>query len=105
MRLLTFYFPWMIAVGVVCSAQAYFSHLNNQHGGKYAIFLYMCGLFPIWTMVSRYSKNLVFDGIFYDIIVTISFALALIFFSGQTFKPINWLGLAIIIFGLILIKR
>lgn len=104
-RIITFYLPWITCVVVVYTIQAYFSHLNNLNKGKYFWQLYAFSIFPIWTIVSMYTKNIVFDGIFYDVLVALTFAIAISVFSGQILKPINWIGIATIIFGLILVKR
>lgn len=79
--------------------------MNNINKGKYFWHLYLASIMPIWTVVSMYTKNIVFDGIFYDTLVALTFAIAISIFSGQTLKPINWLGIAVIVSGLILVKR
>ena len=102
---LLFYVPLFIGVVIVYTLQAYLSNLNNLSHGKYTLYLYMSGLVPLWTIASIYSKRLFFDALVYDVMITLTFAFATLYFTGQHLKPHNWFGLVLIVAGIILVKR
>jgi uncharacterized membrane protein len=95
----------ILSVVAVYTLQAYLSNLNSIHKGKYTLYLYLSGLFPLWTIASIYTKNMFFDGLVYDVLVTATFAFAILYFTGQHLKLVNWFGMAMIIAGLILVRK
>lgn len=58
-----------------------------------------------WPIIAKFSKNLVFDGLLYDVILTLTFAISMAYFSKHPFTTINYFGIFILVVGLILVKR
>ena len=101
------YLWWVPCVVLYYAIYAGFSKLNNAHGGKWFWIAYAFGAAcPFWVIVSRYSKNLAFDAIVYDACMILSFMVALVCMKamGQEFAVRNWVGLALAVVGLILMK-
>ena len=72
--------------------------------GNYLAMLF-CGLIPTWSLVAYFSKNLIFDGLLFDMILVIS---SVIFFSllgkAHNFTFYNWIGVTMAVIGLILAR-
>ena len=100
------YFWWIPSVIVLYFLMGYFSVRSNVDGGKWMIFLAMIQLIPFWVVVSRVSKNLLFDALLYDSLLAISCIVAIGIFSN-TFMNFNWyniIGIILVIVGLIFVK-
>jgi hypothetical protein len=88
------------------SLYAYVSRYNNiKHSLLSFIIVSLVGAFPLWSFVSRVSKNLLFDGLLYDSCMLLSFVITFILLGeGKAFNLIQWFGLISCIMGLILMK-
>lgn len=85
---------------------AWVSRLNNLDG-KW--FFWACALSiiaaPMFPLISRYSNNLLIDGIIYDIVIFFSYLITLFFLGCATkFTVITWLGVLLTIIGMVLMK-
>jgi hypothetical protein len=102
------YYFWPISALIFFSAHAYLSYLNNQSGGyKYFFASWIFGaIIPFWPIISRFSKNLMFDGMLYDMIIFTSYSLTFFFLEKhfEKFTAINYTGLMMVIFGMIFLK-
>lgn len=98
---------WVVAVIVVYSIQAFLSKRNNGDTATFttALLLYLSGIIPIWTIVSRYSKNLVFDGLLFDSLLMLSFTGTMFLLgAAQHFTTHQIIGVVMVVVGLIAIK-
>lgn len=95
----------MAACVVVYTIHAYVSNLNNMYPGKYTLWLYISGIIPLWTFMSAYSKDVAFDGIMFDVTVTLTYAIAINAFAHRGFTFINWAGVGTVLLGLLMIKN
>lgn len=97
----------MFAVVLLYLVQSYFTIKNNQIGSKWFWFLTVSSMIPCWAIVSRFSKNVVVDAIIYDVLLTVSYAIGILYFSNtfERLKVINLCGIILIIVGLLLFKR
>jgi hypothetical protein len=68
--------------------------------------MWALGLIPLWGVVSRYSKNILIDGLLYDILMFLTYSISLCIFtkSWEKFTLINYIGLVGIIGGFICLK-
>jgi len=100
------YFWWIPLCIVGFAVHAWLSKMNNELGGKWLwITLGWGALFQVWVIVSRISKNLVFDAMLYDNILFLTYTLTLVFLGcGQKFSLAQWSGLCIIVLGSILMR-
>jgi len=83
-----------------------FSYYNNLHGGKWAWITFVYGaLCPLWLIASRISKNLMFDGMLYDVTMFLTFVVTMaILGGGNDFSTANWIGVLFFTIGVILMK-
>lgn len=89
------------ALGAYC---AKLSNSGTPYGSVYVFFVSMIGVI-LWVWASRISKNLLFDSILYDVVMSLSFAISFILLKyGETFTMFNWMGVALAIIGLIMMK-
>lgn len=82
------------------------SKINNSVKSIWIFILMMVlGACPFWAIVSRSSKNLVFDGMLYDITM---FLTMIVTFSllgvGKSFAIYQWIGLVLVFVGFILMR-
>lgn len=100
------YAVWVPVEVVFYFAVAYFSKKNNDLGGKkFLAMVIILNFMPLWAFIAPDSKNLAFDMLLYDTIMTLILTLTLIALgSGLKFKFHNWLGIGIVIIGFILMK-
>lgn len=62
-------------------------------------------IFGLWPWIARYSKNLFFDGLLYDFIITLTFYGTFVALGiGKGFTVIQWLALAMVLAGLFVLK-
>lgn len=65
----------------------------------------LAGFIPTWALASYWSTNLIFDGLLYDSILTLSSPL---FFwllgAGKAFSALNWFGVLVTLLGLVLVR-
>lgn len=111
---LTWHHAWWIPT-VICYyfVYSYLSKVNNDHSdiepwytSKYLWVMSVYGLLcPFWLIISRISKNLLFDGMLYDNIMFLTYVTTMILLkSGDKFLPHHWVGLGLVVFGSILMR-
>lgn len=65
----------------------------------------LVGICPLWAIIARYSKNIMWDGIIYDVLVFSAFYAALLYFGHEmNFGPKQLLGLGLIGAGMLIYK-
>ena len=105
--MLKFYLFWITFTFIYYAIYGVVAHKNNTIGGNFwLVATYLCGaLCPLWLIVSKYSKNLVFDGLLYDIVILLSYVAAM-FYVGrlESFGPFNYFGVFLLVIGMILVK-
>jgi hypothetical protein len=101
---------WPILAVILYAIHAYASYQNKDAQG-FAPFLKvwlvsMC-ISPLWALVSRYSNNLLFDGLLYDILVFIVYAIMFVWLEQHylSFRPINYIGIGVILVGMMMLKN
>ena len=100
------YIIWVPIAIIYMFIGAYFSNkLNTTHDNKWWIIQYGWSLMPIWTMVCRFSNNIVFDAVLYDLIILITYSFSLIILTRTSLSQTKWIGLALIFIGMILFKK
>ena len=101
------FYLWVPLIMVFYAVSAWITTKNNVQGGKWFWIACAYGVVPTWQVISRYSTNIVFDSVLYDLIVTLTFGASLLYFSAATQKYVWWqaaLGLAFAVLGLKLIS-
>lgn len=96
---------WWIAIWTFYCIQACVANQNNLKGGKWLWIAIIYSALPVWPIISRYSKNLMVDGIIYDVILFLSYVVTLLWLgSGKAFTVWNWVGLGLVCAGVVLMK-
>lgn len=100
-----FYLIWIPIFLFINFLGCYFSNqLNITHNNKWAWFLFGTTMIPTWVMVCKYSNNVVFDAILYDLILLVSYSGFLIFLTKASLNVYNIFGLLLIFIGVVLFK-
>jgi len=102
-----FKFIWPLAAVVYCVFLSYFSVRNNVDGGrKWFAACWAMSLIPLWTVVSKYSRNIVFDAMLFDTLTFVAFAAFLSYFGSGTFRfgAVGWTGFALSATGFVLMQ-
>ena len=102
MKEFNLHYLWWIPTAIIYYIIfSWLSRQNNVLGGKWFWILFAFGAFcPIWLIVTRISKNLLFDGMLYDNIMFLTYALTM-FYLGDAEKmtPLQWIGLTFVVGG------
>jgi len=83
---------------------AWINYLNNI---KIGWFWWACliSMVPMFPIISRFSKNLLLDGIIYDVVIFFSYLVTLIFLGcAKTVTLVQWIGVVLTIIGCLLMK-
>ena len=100
-----FYAVWIPLFIILNFFGCYFSNkLNITHENKWFWFLYGTTVIPSWVIICKYSKNIVFDAILYDLILLVSYSIFLIILTKVSLNVYNVFGLLLIFIGVILFK-
>jgi len=100
-------FIWIPVIILTSVLSSYFStKINNDAGTRWFIASWCLGLLPIWTVISKFSNNLVLDGMMFDILIFVSYAVALsIFTKTHTFFMfLQWCGFGLAIVGFFIMQ-
>jgi|WetSurMetagenome_2_1015567.scaffolds.fasta_scaffold1608431_1 hypothetical protein len=99
-----FYLFWIPAVVIYYIIYAYLSKQFNEGFCNFWVF-YLFNLLPIWVFVAKYSTNIAFDGLLYDVIMFLTFFITLVFLGvGESFTTSQWVGFCMVICGFLLMK-
>lgn len=80
---------------------SWLSKQNNDFGGNwiYVLFLYSA-LCPMWVIVSRISKNILFDGMLYDNLMFLTYVGVMTCMGcGSKLVTHQWFGVILVIIG------
>lgn len=98
------YFIWiplLIILTIVWALMAKQVNLNPQSYFFYILFIAV----PVWPFVARSSKNLLFDGMVYDALMTIVYTMTFVFLgTGSNFTMLQWIGCFVSLIGLLMMK-
>ena len=96
---------WVPLVLVYYGFYAWLSRQNNLHGGKWLAFMVLCGMVSLWVLVSRYSKNLIRDGLLYDSLMLFAQNFVWILMGvAAGFGIRQWAGVALMVVGFYLLR-
>jgi len=101
-----FYAFWVItAIFLYIFVGVISKYANESDEWKWVIILYGCNFLGLWPIIARYSKNLIFDGLLYDLIIYFTFyGTLLIMGSAAKFTTYQWVGTFFVGIGFILLK-
>jgi hypothetical protein len=96
---------WVPCALVMYAAIAILSRLNAEHRGMWTLWVMLAGWIPLWAIISRYSKNLLFDGMLFDVVMFFGYAVTLLVLgAGRQFTCSQWAGTGCVVVGFILMR-
>lgn len=101
------YFWWIPAVIIVYGLMSWLSVKNNVTDEKvWLIPFIIVQILPIWTVVAKVSKRLLFDAMIYDILMFLSINIAIGYFTGMfsKFSILQLIGFLVVVAGFILMR-
>jgi len=100
------YWVWIPLITIWYCVNAYVSKKNADTQLPFWFWItFLTALCPMWAIVSRYTTNIAFDALLYDILVVFIYSSALMFLgAGQAFKAHNWIGFIIVLIGFIMMR-
>ncbi len=98
------YYIWVPVTVLIYLFQAWLTVKNNTEGGKWFWIFGLVSLFTPWFIVSKYSKNLMFDAVIFDCILILSFGIGLLYFTKSKLSLEQLLGIVLIGFGIYMFK-
>ncbi len=103
------YHIWVPLICIMMLLNSWLSVNNNDHGGKWTWIYVISSILSVipWVFISKYSKNLTFDSLLYDIIVTIFYLAGVMYFTQSIGKLTNFqlIGFILILIGMILFRK
>lgn len=100
--------PLLITTIIIQSWLSVKSNLGNSHWFWVNYFyvpvvMLVC---PLWPLIAKHTKNIVFDGMLFDSIMIVGFAFSLAIFSGKIaqFSVTSWAGITLVMLGLFIFK-
>lgn len=99
------YLLWIPAAIAVYATQAYLSKRSSDEQGWWWLAVWLVGAVPLWAVVSRYSRNVMVDGILFDLLIFFSYLLTFLALGcGESFGAVRWAGLVLVCIGFVLLK-
>lgn len=102
------YYIWAIPTTIILySMYAYLCKQNDNGSIKDFLLVWLFGcLFtqPLWSLVSRVSHRLTFDGLLFNTLIVLSYTFTMIVLNKTVLGLINYIGISLIFSGLILTK-
>jgi hypothetical protein len=97
---------WIPLASAVYALYAWLILQNKIHGGHWFWVAWIVGALPLWLVTSRWSKDLMFDGMLYDVVMFTAYGLATAYFTQRmaTMGLVQWLGFMMIVAGFFLVK-
>lgn len=98
------YLIWIPVLIIISLISSKLTILNQAGNNKAAFIMWVLSLLPVWIIVSRYSKNILFDAMLYDVLIVFIYAIGLIYFGHKILSPLNYIGVGLVLLGLTFIK-
>jgi multidrug transporter EmrE-like cation transporter len=100
-------FWWLPLVFLLNLGYAYLSRENSlSKDFKMVLIIWVYGaIFQFWPLVSRFSKNILFDGLIYDSALVVSYVLACIWLGyAEKMNLVQAFGMILVVIGITLMK-
>lgn len=101
------YLSWVPFVTLLYVIQSWLTIQNNNHGGKWFWIFFLASLFTPWVLISKFSKDIMFDAMIFDAILVLSYTLGLLYFTNSfsKFSYPQWIGIFLILVGMVVFKK
>lgn len=99
---------WLPFVALDYFVGAWLAHKNSNGGAPVWFWVsWATSLFPLWTIITRQSKDVVRDGIYFDVTMTLVYTVSILYFT-KSFSKLGfnqYIGLTCVLGGMYLFKR
>jgi hypothetical protein len=100
---------WILIWSAVFLLNCFWAYINYLNNVKCGFFWWACILSvisaPLFPLISKYSKNLIVDGLVYDVIIFFAYTFTLIALGcSKILTPHQWIGFVLTVIGFILMK-
>lgn len=105
-----YYFLMFILVSFITSIGAYASTKSSETGSidKWFFINWLSWSLPMWATFTLFTKkeDLLFAGVVYDIIMCLSFSIAVMYFTKayERFNLYNYIGIIMMVLGILVYK-
>lgn len=102
-----FYISWIpYVIGYYVLAAFLSKKLNDAPQSQvWFLSIVFIQILGAWPFVAKYSKNLLFDAVFFDVIIIFAYYITLVALgSGAKFTPVQWFACGMVLFGLLIFK-
>lgn len=102
-----FYIIWIPIAVLYYALGAYLSRRANIEVGsnKFFIILFLWNILGVWPFIAKFSKNLLFDALLYDVVILLAYYSVLICLNpDKGFSMWQWIGLVFLLIGMTLFK-
>jgi multidrug transporter EmrE-like cation transporter len=80
------------------------SIMNQAGNNAAAVWMWIIGALPIWITISRFSRNILFDAMLYDSLLTLTYAVGIAYFGDKILTPMNYVGMCLVFAGVLMVK-
>ena len=106
---MSFYWIWIpaaILLYIVCGYWTIWANdKSDPNSIRWVWALYLINILGLWPWIARFSKNLVLDGLLYDLIIFFVFYLTVLCLgAAKGFTTVQWVGTGVVIVGFVMIK-
>jgi len=100
------YLLWIPSLVVYYAIYYWISKQNNERAGAWFWYVYIFGAAcPIWAWVCCFSKNILFDGMLYDIVMFVTFFVTMALLgAGERFALHQWVGTYLVLVGFVMMR-
>lgn len=99
---------WLPIVAIEYFISAWLTHKNSNDGAPVWFWIsWATSFIPLWTLIVRQSKDVVRDGLIFDVTMTLVYTTSILYFtkSFSKFGVNQYLGLLCVMGGMYLFKR
>lgn len=101
------YFVWIPYVIIYYITAAVWSKKLNDDPSSWKWFwaIVILQIAGFWPILAKYSKNLLFDAVLFDVIILLSYYVTLVWLgTGSSFTPLQWCACSMIVLGILIFK-
>lgn len=95
---------WAVIVFAQYFTISYMSFKASKNNSL-LIYVYLLGILPTWTIICKYAKDIALAGYVFDFVIAAGWTLGVILFNGKNFGLYQYLGIAMMVIGILIFKR
>lgn len=97
---------WTVLVFAQYFTVAYLSfRAQQQQTFNSLLAVYLVGILPTWTIITKYSKDIALMGFVFDFMIALGWSLGVVMFQGKQFGFNQYLGILLMFTGIMVFKK